>query len=248
MTEDGAPHFAVRLWKNSLWVSFFTFLFFMGYVSILDEGLLLLSWSKVVAGTSGFLLAYSLFLSTVGYYFNFLDSKVIYRKYLGLMGYYFALLYSVMLLFVNPERYFYGFFENFWSADFVLGLSAMAILTVMALISNNRALKLLGPARWRSILRLGYLAFFFLVVRAIILEGDLWQSWLAAGSGLPPVRLLLSVVAIFVIFTHYSIYFSEWLKRKDQKIYPVKSGIAGPPKAEFHRASSQESPPLASRD
>lgn len=220
MTEVSTPSFTAKLWKNSFWVALVTFLFFTGYVYFLDVSFSLVSWSKVVAGTSGFLLAYSLSLSTLGYYFNFLDSKVIYRKYLGLLGYYFALFYSVMLLFVNPDRYFYGFFANFWSADFVLGLSAMAILTVMALVSNNSALKFLGPARWRAILRLGYLAFFLLVVRAIILEGDLWSSWLATESGLPPVRLLLSVVAIFVIFTHYAIYFSEWLKKKSPKNGP----------------------------
>lgn len=217
---EGAPSFTIKLWKNSLWISFFTFLFFVGYVFILDGDLTLLSWSKVIAGTSGFLLAYSLSLSTIGYYFNFLDSKVIYRKYLGLMGYYFALFYSAMLLFVNPDRYFYGFFEHLGSGDFVFGLSAMAILTVMALISNNKALKFLGPVRWRAILRLGYLAFFLLVVRGIILEGDLWQAWLTSGSGLPPVRFLLSVVALFVIFSHYSIYFLEWWKKKHQKIHP----------------------------
>src|SRR5688572_22305725 len=102
MSEALAQSFTRALWKNSLWISFFTLLFFVGYVSLLEGVSTLLSWSKVVAGTSGFLLAYSLSLSTIGYYFNFLDSKVIYRKYLGLMGYYFALLYSVMLLFVNP--------------------------------------------------------------------------------------------------------------------------------------------------
>lgn len=224
MAADGAPSFTAKLWKNSLWVSFFTLLFFTGYVFLLEGLLSLLSWSKVIAGTSGFLLAYSLSLSTLGYYFNFLDSKVIYRKYLGLMGYYFALLYSVMLLFVSPDRYFYGFFENFWSADFVLGLTAMAIFTVMAFISNNQALKLLGPGRWRAILRLGYLAFFLLVLRAIILEGDLWHAWIRGGEGLPPVRLVLSVVAMFVIFTHYSVYFSEWFKRgKGIKVNPGSS-------------------------
>ncbi len=214
MDAPAAPSFTGKIWKNSLWVSLLTFLFFFCYVLALDGNFSLASFSKMVAGTSGFLLAYSFSLSTLGYYFNFLDSKVIYRKYLGLMGYFFALGYSIMLLFVDPNRYFYGFFENFWSADFLLGLAAMAILTVMALISNNSALKLLGPKRWRSILRLGYLAFFLLVIRGIILEGDQWLAWLVSGTGLPPVRLLLSVVAIFVIFTHYSLFFTEWQKKK----------------------------------
>jgi len=213
MLESADVSLERRMWRGTALVTALTFIFFVAYVLLLDKGLTLVGWSKCVAGTSGMLLAYSLSLSTLGYYFNFLDSKVIYRKYLGLAGYFFALLYCFLLLVINPERYWYGFFENFWSADFILGLSAMAILTVMAAISADGALRALGPVRWRAILRLGYLAFFLLVLRGAILEGDMWHTWIVSGSGLPPVRLFLSVVAMFVIFFRVSIVFCEWRKK-----------------------------------
>lgn len=211
--EQGIISMEARLWRNTAFVAALTFLFFMVYVALLDKTFTLAAWSKCVAGTSGLLFAYSLSLSTLGYYFDALDSKIIYRKYLGMMGYFFALLYCFILLIINPDRYLYGFFENFWSADFVFGLGAMVIFTIMAVISNNRLMELLGPIRWRNILRLGYLAFFLLVLRAMILEGDLWHTWLISGSGLPPVRLFLSFIALFVIFFRLSVAFSKWRKK-----------------------------------
>lgn len=213
----------VRLWRNTWLVAALTFLFFIMYMACLDGTFTLAVWAKVVAGTSGLLLAYSLSLSTWGYYFDFLDRKVIYRKYLGLAGYWLALLYSVMLLFLDPDRYWFGLFENFWSADIFLGLVAMSILTVMALISNTQALRMLGAKRWRTILRLGYLAFFLLVLRGVILEGDIWQAWLVSGSGLPPLRLFLSFVALFVIFFRFSINFSEKRRYENQVSQGVPS-------------------------
>lgn len=213
VNEQSTISLEMRLWRNTGFVAALTFLFFVGYVALLDKTFTLAAWSKCVAGTSGLLLAYSFSLSTLGYYFDFLDSKVIYRKYLGLAGYFFALLYCFMLLVINPDRYLFGFFDNLWSADFIFGLSAMAIFTIMAVISNNRLMRILGPIRWRKILRLGYLAFFLLVLRAIVLEGDMWHTWLISGSGLPPVRLFLSFVALFVIFFRLSVVFSEWRKK-----------------------------------
>ncbi len=203
----------VQLWRNTAFVAALTFLFFMVYVALLDKTFALAAWSKVVAGTSGLLFAYSLSLSTLGYYFDVFDKKIIYRKYLGLAGYFFALAYCFLLLIINPDRYLFGFFDNLWSADFVFGLGAMVIFTIMAAISNNRLMQVLGPIRWRNILRLGYLAFFLLVLRATILEGDLWHIWMVSSGGLPPVRLFLSFVAIFVIFFRLSIVFSEWRKK-----------------------------------
>lgn len=199
---------------TSIQVTLCTFAFLIVYVGLLDSDFGLLSWSTVVAGTAGLLFAYSFSLSTLGYYFGFLNDKLLYRKYFGLGGYFLALGYSSMLLLVDPALYLYGFFDSLWSADFILGLGAVVILTMTALVSNSTAMKLLGPQRWRSVLRLGYMAYFLLAVRAALIEGTLWQGWLRAEEGiLPPIRLLLFVVALVVILSHCSIYFNEWRKK-----------------------------------
>lgn len=211
------PSLAQKMWRTSWLLAFAVFNIFLVYVFFLDGSLsTLLSWSKAVAGTSAVLLGMSFSLSSFGYYFNFLDKQILYRKYLGLTGFWLALLYSVMLLFVNPARYFYGFFDNLGTADFVLGLSAMTIFTAMALISHNRAMQWIGPALWRQILGLGYVAYALLVIRALFIEGDQWIKWWEAGSGLPPARLVISVLAVAVLLFRISVPVAKFFRSKSE--------------------------------
>ncbi len=194
-------------------LAFAFFNLFLVYVYFLGDSLTyLISWSKAVAGTSAVLLGMSLSLSSFGYYFDFLDRHIIYRKYFGLVGFWTALLYSIMLLFVNPARYFYGFFENLLSADFIFGLSAMIIFTFMAIISNNWAIRWLGSERWRFFLGLGYVAYALLVIRAVFIEGHLWIEWLDTVNGLPPARLLISCYAVSVLLFRASVPIARKVK------------------------------------
>ncbi len=212
-----------RLWKNTVLMAVPAFLFYAVYVTILDSGFHLTSFAKVIAGVSNLFLGISLSLSSFGYYFNFLDSKVVYRKYFGLVGYFAALFYCVLLAIVRPERYFFGFFENFFTSDILLGLLSMVIFTGMALISNNKAMLWIGPQRWRKYLRFGFLAYFLLVVRAYLNNEnpigsepipEMWGLYLTNPEGLPPARLLFSVIAMAVIFFRLSLEVDKWRKKR----------------------------------
>lgn len=224
MTDAIDPRVAMtkKLWKNSLLIAGGVGAFFVVYVSILDGPFTLVSFAKVMAGMANFLFAMSLSLSSFGYFFNFLDSKVVYRKYLGLLGYFAALSYALLLLVLRPERYLFGLPEYFWTSDVLLGLAAMGIFTGMALISNDRAMLAIGPVRWRNLLRLGYVAFFLLVVRAVMNESnpigadpkpEYWLAYFQSLDTLPPTRLLFSVVAMTVIFSRLAVEFDKYRKR-----------------------------------
>lgn len=237
MTEAIDPRAAMtkKLWMNSLLIMLGVNGFFYLYVILLDGPFTLISFAKVMAGTANFLFAASLSLSSFGYFFDFLDSKVVYRKYFGLLGYFSALAYTLLLPIVQPERYWYGFFENFWTSDFLLGLSAMGIFTMMAVISNDRAMMAIGPVRWRNLLRLGYVAFFLLVVRAALnesnaigadLKPELWGQYLQSFQTLPPTRLLFSVVGITVVFLRLAVEFDKWRKRKAESAAQQSAPIA----------------------
>lgn len=226
MTDTVDPRAAMtkKLWLNSLLIMFGVNGFFYLYVILLDGPFTLISFAKVMAGTANFLFAASLSLSSLGYFFDFLDSKVVYRKYFGLLGYFSALAYTLLLPVLQPERYWYGFFENFWTSDFLLGLSAMAIFTMMAVISNDRAMMAIGPVRWRNLLRLGYIAFFLLVVRAMMNESnaigadlrpEMWGEYLRSFDTLPPPRLLFSIVGTSVVVLRLAVEFDKWRKRRN---------------------------------
>ncbi len=205
---------ASKMWRSSFKVAVGIHLFFVLYIFLYDGHYDFISFVKTFAGTANILFALSLSLSSFGYFFNFLDTKILYRKYLGLLGYFSALIYTVLLPASNPERYFYGFFDNFWSSDILLGTAAMAIFTGMALISTDKAMLAIGPVRWRHLLRLGYLAFFLLVVRAVLNQAlpvgadgipEMWLVYLDNPDHLPPPRLLFSLIALMVIAFRLSV-------------------------------------------
>lgn len=236
---DASPQssLARKMWGSSLLVGLGIYIFFVFYIFLYDQGFSFSSFVKTFAGTANFLFALSLSLSAFGYFFNFLDSKVAYRKYFGLLGYFSALTYMLLVPVVNPERYFYGFFNNFWSSDIILGLLSMGIFTVMALISNNTAMLWIGPKRWRFLLRFGYLAFFLLVLRAILNQDiaigadrvpEMWALYLASPENVPPPRLLFSVVAMAVLFFRFSVDFDKWQRPKASGDAAISSPGAPP--------------------
>lgn len=203
-----------RLWYRSIFFTGIVFSVFVLYSLLYTGDANALMLSRAVAGTGGTLIGLSFLLSSLCYFFDFADTKIGYRKYLGLIGYFFALTYSFMLLYLDPVKYFYGFFDNFLTADVLLGVTAMAIFTGMAIISNSTMMMKIGPARWRFLLRFGYLAYGLLVIRAVIIEQYEWGVWLSTFSTLPPPRLLLSVFAICVIGMRLAVSISKALSHK----------------------------------
>ncbi|MFC1687022.1 hypothetical protein ACFL0L_00380 [Patescibacteria group bacterium] len=204
----------VLMWRVSIFIAAGIFILLFLYVYSIDGIVDLFMISKVVAGTAALMIGISFALSGFTYYFDFLDTKIGYRKYIGLTGFWLALAYSIMLVFIDPDRYFYGFFENIGSADFILGLSAVGILAFMAIISNSWAMHKLGPLRWRQLLRFGYVAYALLVTRAIVTEWDLWTVWWNAPETLPPPRLTISVIAIIIILFRISMIISKFIKQR----------------------------------
>lgn len=209
---DVRSNIAFKMWAVPISIAVLLFIVFSIYEFFRTGQFSLSSLNAALAGTAALGIGFSLALSGISYYFNFLDHEIAYRKHLGLVGYFLALVYSFLLLFVNPDKYFYGFLENLKSADFILGLSSMGILTLMAIVSNNFVMRKIGAHTWRFILRLGYAAYFLLIVRAVILEGEDWFLWLQRLDNLPPGRLLVSIFAALVIALRMSMEFSMRFK------------------------------------
>ncbi|PIR16846.1 MAG: hypothetical protein COV48_09305, partial [Elusimicrobia bacterium CG11_big_fil_rev_8_21_14_0_20_64_6] len=147
MSEQDVLHnkTARKMMYGSLLMAIMVF-FAMLFYSHLYYGVYSLeSLATAVFGTADVMLGMSFAMSGLAYYFDFLDHRVAYRKYMGLTGYFLALLYSAMLVRLYPETYFYGFFDNLLTPDFIFGGLAMLIFTGMAIISNNTMMLKLGP-------------------------------------------------------------------------------------------------------
>lgn len=214
------PGAELKAWIKSAIYGIIVFCVFLGYVSVYYGTLHMTAVSAAVAAAAAVMIGSSFALSGIAYYFDFLDREIFFRKYIGLIGYFMALAYSLMLPVVNPDIYFTGIPRNLFSTDYLLGLSAMAILTMMAVISNKKMMLKLGPKRWRHLLQLGYLAYMLLITRAIVIEGHVWIVWFSELKGLPPPRLVISIFAAAVILLRISVTVSKYIKEK-KKPKPV---------------------------
>lgn len=193
------PTKSLKMWIGPLILALVLLAFTNIYNFFYFGSLTTRSMVEATAAAAALMIGISFSLSSMSYYFDFLDSKIAFRKEIGLIGYYLALAYAILLAINRPEMYISGFFKNLLTADIILGLSAMTILTAMALVSINKVMMKITPAVGKKVLRLGYVAYFLLILRAIILERETWLSWFTNYDGLPPARLLVSFFAGFVI-------------------------------------------------
>lgn len=198
-----------RIWTHSWTIALFLFVSFLFLVYKLDDNFDFLTISKSLAGTSALLFGFSFALSGFCYWWDFLDTKIAYRKQLGLVAYFLALSYSLSLLILDPHKYLFGFFKNLFTADVLLGTISMTIFTFLALISTDKMMMKIGPKKWRYALRFGYLAWLLLALRAYVIEQDLWMAYLKSFEGFPPPRLLLSLYVLAILAFRISVDVSK---------------------------------------
>ena len=173
--------------------------------------------NKVLAVDALVLIGLSFALSGLVYFWDFVDTKIIYRKFLGLAGFGLAGLHVIVSLFLLPEKLGFG---EFWEhpASMSFGAVALLIFILMAAISNKYAFNQLGSRRWRALLRLGYWAFIFVLVHLSILKYGGWIKWFSSFDPiLPPLSLLAIIFGVAVIILRLALWLSI---RKKQKSLP----------------------------
>lgn len=161
--------------------------------------------SAWLAATAGFMLATAFAASSVSYFFGWPDMRVGYQKQIGVMAFWLCFVYCVTLLLLEPTVYYYGFWDNLLTHNFILGLSAMVIFGLMVVINSKPVAPNLSWETIRLFLNLGFLGYAFLVMRAIFLEWPLWVEWVVTLSGLPSNRLILSILAVLVILLRLAV-------------------------------------------
>lgn len=163
------------------------------------------SWTMVTAGVAGILLATSIGAGSVSYYTKWPNPKWGYQKQIGELAFWLCLIYCLQLLVVFPDKYFYGFFDNFFTADILLGLGAMIIFGTMTASQGPIGKKFLTWPQTKFILGFGFVGYALLVFRAIALEIDIWVAWFQTLEGLPTTRFVLSTLAFIVLLMRASI-------------------------------------------
>lgn len=201
------PVSELRRYVLVLLFSVIVFALCYGYLAYLKiPGLL----NKSIADTSVILIGSSMLLSSICYFWDFLDSKIVYRKHLGLVGFAFALVhlglsFSAFQRLLQLETWQQGAY-----GPALAGTLALLIFTVMAIISNMYAATKLGGKTWRVILRTGYLALALVFVHVVLLKSARWLTWYQEGiKTLPSVSLIVSVFIVIVIIMRVVLWLSQ---------------------------------------
>ncbi len=191
----------LQLWRDSWLVggglTMFVFLYLLVFGALPADVLML---NQAFANAGMVMIGLSFALSGLCYFWDFVDTKIIYRKHLGLVGFWLIMIHGVITL-ALPNFPLAAFFSSENIVAFLAAVGATLILVMMALISNQVAVRELGGKRWRALLRLGYLAYVFGIVHMAIKKYPVWSDWAAAGaaSNMPPISLLVVLFAFVVI-------------------------------------------------
>ena len=206
----------IKSWKllfNTLVFSSFIFIAGSLYLFARRGNYDLYIANKVFATTALVLIGLSLTLSGFCYFWDFVDTKIIYRKSLGLVGFAFAVLHIIVTLNFLPHKFAYPNWFVDHNISVTFGILALFIFTIMAAISNHFAILELGGKRWRMILRVGYLAFIFVIIHFTILKYPGWLKWFATREPLlPPLSLLEVIFAVAVVGLRIALFISTHKK------------------------------------
>ncbi|OGE81066.1 MAG: hypothetical protein A2826_00690 [Candidatus Doudnabacteria bacterium RIFCSPHIGHO2_01_FULL_43_23] len=207
------PKFSsTKLWLRSIVFGVATFFIISLYLGYQDGYYIISTANRALAVTAFTLIGFSFMLSGVCYFWDFLDTKIIYRKYLGITGFAFGLAHGLMSAYfyaliwseaLGPTNFYY-----LWDVfgikisnvvAFSFGLIGLLIFLMMTSISNRYAALELGGVWWRRLLRVGYLGYVFIIFHFTIKRADVWSSWISHPSGLPPISLWLLLLGLAVL-------------------------------------------------
>lgn len=230
MKKQG-PVLPMQLTFRTAWTSLFVLVFCYWYLWLTEPGTLPVTMNKALADSAMILIGLSFMLSSLCYFWDFVDCKIVYRKYLGLWGFALGVTHGVMSLvfylywkprgyetnsiFVLDHHWDLGIFlvSNLYA--FVSAVVAFFIFLMMTLISNQYAIHELGGVWWRRLLRVGYFAYVLAALHFLIKNIPEWQALARVGeSVLPPLNFLIFLLVIGVVSLRTALWWS--LRKKAQ--------------------------------
>lgn len=233
----------VRLSFHVAWVSLMVFVISYWYLSLTEPGSVIVTTNKALADSAMILIGLSFALSGLCYFWDFIDTKIIYRKYLGLAGFAFGLAHGIMSaifyflwkphgyetdpIFTLGHQWDFGSFLVPNQYAFASAAVAILIFAMMAAISNQYAVHELGGVWWRRLLRVGYVAYIFATIHFSIKNIPEWRAMYRSPEfELPPLNFFIFLLVCGVIGLRLALWQS--LRKKAKLIAsaaPVTSAV-----------------------
>ncbi len=214
--KKAGPASSLTLYFNTLVFGLFMLAIFYFFTQFQGLGNPL---NKAVADTSIVLIGLSMMLSGLCYFWDFVDTKIIYRKYLGLVGFGFALVHIWLSLPVFKRLLDLAYWTDLGNLRFTSAGAATVIFLLMALISNKYAAAELGGILWRKMLRVGYLAVVLIWLHVYLLKSSQWLDWYREGmQSLPTLSMLVAIFMTLVILLRVALWESLIRKKKASSV------------------------------
>lgn len=174
--------------------------------------------NTAVAFVALVLMGLSMALSGISYFWDFADTKIVYRKYFGLAGFALLVVHVFVSVYTLGDAFpFFAMLEGM-QVSLLTGLGALILFGIMAAISNRYSVTELGGARWRFFLRsFGYTAYALTIVHVAIRSFSDWQKYAGAWSDtLPPLSLLGFLFAVTVMALRGALWVAT--RKRTQKL------------------------------
>jgi DMSO/TMAO reductase YedYZ heme-binding membrane subunit len=171
--------------------------------------------NKSMADTSIILIGLSMLLTSLCYFWDFVDTKIIYRKYLGVIGFFYGVVHTLLSL----SAFLSLFKTETWAKGtpwpVLSGGIALGIFAIMTLISNRYAVYTLGGIMWRRILRVGYIAVALVWVHVYLLKSARIITWYTGGMKTPPSASLIVLIFMTIVVVMRILLWISLLKKQN---------------------------------
>jgi DMSO/TMAO reductase YedYZ heme-binding membrane subunit len=215
-----------KLWRNAIIVAIIILIFLNIYDYFYMGSLDIYVFNRSLANAAIIMIGLSFCFSGLAHFFKLREDIFNHRKYLGLTGFWLGLFHSIFSAYnyfinVNSPKPAFEFL-HVWNISgkeisnvyaFIPAVLALIILIFMSIITNKFAIKRLGKY-WRPALRVGYIAYVFVIIHFTIKRLSTWLLWFRYPNSLPHITLILGVFAWFVIFLRIALLVSEMRKKK----------------------------------
>lgn len=190
--------------------------------------------NKIFAETAALLLGAVLLIGPLNRLFSLPSRFVGYRKELGITALVLALIHIISSYFFLPLKFPASQFSGTLYWPTIFGVAAAFILSMVFLISNNRAIIALGRSKWRELQYLGArFAFVFIFLHVFVMKWESWVSWYKIGGSKELVHpewpgggLLIGWFMAFVVFVRLSEFISPNFGRLAWRVSAVALPVA----------------------
>ncbi len=179
--------------------------------------------NKAVADTSIILIGLSFLLSSICYFWNFLDFSIVYRKHLGLLGFAFGVVHTGLSFSALQRLFLFSTWQKGMQWPALAGTLALVIFSIMALISNTYAATKLGGVLWRKVLRTGYVAVILIWIHVYLLKSMRWIQWIQGGFKAPPSTSFIVILFMTIVLGMRLALWWSLLKKKRQVLHTSQS-------------------------